>query len=190
VQAPPAPSVSGNFALRLFQIQFCIIYFAAGTSKLLGGRWWNGQALYYTVANYEFSPVRFAFFQDLLAWLCDHRWLWEVVISGGSWFTIALELSLPLLVWNRRLRMPLVGCALLLHFAIALFMGLTVFSLMMGTMVLAFVPGTTVQGWLAWAQRKVLRPAKEPEQPEDKKEEPAPAKKSSESKRARHGSRR
>src|SRR5262249_35055195 len=40
--APPPKLVSANFALRLMQIHFCIIYFAAGTSKLLGATWWNG----------------------------------------------------------------------------------------------------------------------------------------------------
>jgi hypothetical protein len=39
---PVRPMVSANFALRLMQIQFCIIYMASGTSKLQGAAWWNG----------------------------------------------------------------------------------------------------------------------------------------------------
>jgi hypothetical protein len=189
--APVEPLISANFALRLFQIQFCIIYLAAGTSKLLGGRWWNGHALYYTIANSEFSPVRYEFFQHMLTWLCQHRWLWEVVMTGGAWFTIALELSLPMLVWNRRLRTPLVCCALLLHASIALTMGLTVFSLMMGTMVLAFVPGESVRGWLR-RRPEPESPASEAPAPDSEEGEPVAksAKKVEGHGRAKHRSRR
>ena len=41
---PVQPSVVANVALRGMQVHFCIIYLAAGTSKLLGPRWWNGTA--------------------------------------------------------------------------------------------------------------------------------------------------
>lgn len=191
------PSVSANLALRLFQVQFCIIYMAAGTSKLLGGRWWNGQALYYTLANYEFSPVRHEYFQAMLTWLCQTRWLWEIVISAGTWFTIALELALPLLVWNRRLRLPLVLCSVLLHTFIAVFMGLVVFSLMMGTMVLSFVPSETMRQWLDRIETlgrrvlggtPILSSTKEDEN--DDIEGPEPAKSSEEPVKTKHRSRR
>src|SRR5262249_47942256 len=38
---PPAPSAAANFAVRLIQVHFCIIYFGSGTSKLLGPSWWG-----------------------------------------------------------------------------------------------------------------------------------------------------
>jgi hypothetical protein len=190
----PAPSISANFTLRLMQIHFCIIYLAAGTSKLLGGRWWNGHALYYSVANYEFSPLDSQLFHGLLAWLCQHRWLWEIVFTSGTWFTVALELSLPLLVWNRKLRMPYVLCAVTLHTAIAATMGLVVFSLLMATMVIAFVPGETVQALLDRLRRLSRHLKKAPEDVAKAVQEPEaearPAKKSDLHGRARHGSRR
>src|SRR5262249_49140479 len=42
----PEPSVSANLALRLIQVHFCIIYLAAGLSKLQGPAWWNGTAVW------------------------------------------------------------------------------------------------------------------------------------------------
>jgi hypothetical protein len=143
---PPEPLVSANFALRLMQVHFCIIYFAAGTSKLLGGRWWNGQALYYSIADYELGLLEHPFYSHLLSELCRTRWLWEIVFTTGTWFTLALEILLPILVWNRRWRVPLVLGVVALHTAIALAMGIAVFSLFMAALVLAFIPGEAVQG--------------------------------------------
>ena len=50
------------------------------------------------------------------------------------------EISFIFLVWTRQLRWTMLVAALLLHTGIALFMGLVMFSLMMLTLVLAFVP--------------------------------------------------
>jgi hypothetical protein len=147
---PPKPMVSARFALRLLQIHFCIIYFSAGTAKLLGGAWWNGQAIYYTMANYEFAPLHREYYRDLMRFLAEHRWLWEIVMEGGTYFTLALELSFPFVVWNRRLRPFYVAGAFALHTAIGLLMGLVTFSLLMATMVLAFVPGETMRRFLGW----------------------------------------
>jgi hypothetical protein len=47
----PAPSVAATFATRLLQIHFCFIYFASGASKLKGGTWWGGTAIWYTIAG-------------------------------------------------------------------------------------------------------------------------------------------
>jgi hypothetical protein len=150
---PPAPSASANLALRLLQVHFCVIYLAAGTSKLLGPAWWNGTAIYLTMANFEFSPLAYSSQIGLLRWLCQNRWLWEIVMTGGTWFTVALEISLPFLIWNRRLRLLMVSCSVLLHTSIALTMGLTVFSLLMATLVLSFVPGEIFEAMLGLARR-------------------------------------
>jgi hypothetical protein len=152
----PAPSVSANVALRLMQVHFCIIYLAAGTSKLLGGAWWNGTALWGTLANYEFAPLRFTAYAEALRWLCQHRWLWEAVMSAGSLFTLGLELGLPFLVWYPRLRGPMVVGAVLLHTLIAVSMGLVTFGLLMLALVLSFVPAAAVNRLLA--RREAAQP--------------------------------
>jgi hypothetical protein len=166
--APSAPLVSANFALRLFQLHFCWIYLMSGTSKLLGGNWWNGTAVYYTMANYEFAPLGREAYLAFMHWLAEHRWLWEFVIAGGTYSTLALEIGLPFLVWNRRLRPYVVAASMTLHTFIAITMGLVAFSLLMATMVMSFIPGETVQRSLAWLRdryrkdrdKKDARPAK------------------------------
>jgi hypothetical protein len=162
---PAEASISANFVLRLLQIHFCIIYLAAGTSKLLGGNWWNGTAIYYTMANYEFAPLRYPFYLNMMRRLAQNRVLWEFVMAGGTFSTLALELGLPFLVWNRRLRPVLVAASMTLHIFIAIFMGLVAFSLLMATMVMSFIPGEVVEQLLDRLRRMVLGEAKSEKEP-------------------------
>ena len=145
--AKPEPSVSANLALRLIQVHFCIIYLAAGLSKLQGSAWWNGTAVWGTMANYEFCPLRLRLYADGMRALAQRRWLWELVTTGGTLFTLAFEISFAFLVWNRSLRPLFVVVAVLLHLGIALCMGLVAFSMMMLTGVLAFVPSGVVRSF-------------------------------------------
>src|SRR5690606_18059771 len=89
LELPPAEYVSANFAYRLLQIHFAIIYLAAGLSKLLGSAWWNGNAIWLTLANPGFSPMDFGPYYYFLHFLTGHRWLFGLVTCGGVVFTLA-----------------------------------------------------------------------------------------------------
>jgi hypothetical protein len=145
VPRPPEPLASATFATRLIQINFCLIYFAAGTSKLLGTSWWSGTAPDRFLLNYSFAPFQVPAYLDFLKALVKHRWAWELFCSIGVIFTLTVELGLPFLVWNRRLRWVMVSGAVLFHTMIALLMGLVTFSLVMLTLVLSFVPPEAVR---------------------------------------------
>jgi hypothetical protein len=151
VPKPPESLVSACFATRLIQINFCLIYFAAGTSKLLGSSWWNGTAPNRFLLNYSFAPFDVEYYVQLLRFMASHRWIWEFVGSIGVIFTLFLELGFSVLVWNRYTRWFMVCGVVLFHTQIALLMGLVTFSLMMMALVLAFVPPEyvrqTVQAW-------------------------------------------
>lgn len=153
----PPQSVSANLALRLLQVHVCIIYAASGFSKLLGPAWWSGLAVWGTMANYEFSPMQLQIYMAFLRFISQHRWLWELVMTGGSYFTLVFEVGFAFLVWNPRLRWVMVLAAVVLHANIALFMGLVTFSLMMLTLVLAFVPASAVHELLRLAVGSDLR---------------------------------
>jgi hypothetical protein len=143
--ARPEPSVAANFAYRLIQIHLCMIYIFAGASKLQGGTWWNGTALWYTLANNEFAPLNRQIYRNFLRFLSEHRWLWECVMTLGNVQTLFVELCFTFLVWNRRLRWFMLIVATLMHAGIALLMGLTVFQLYMLVFLLPFFPEETVQ---------------------------------------------
>lgn len=145
IPQPPQPLVSARFATRLIQINFCIIYFAAGTSKLLGSSWWNGTAPNRFLLNYSFAPFDVPQYLPFIKWLVSHRWMWELNGTIGVLGTLFLELGFPFLVWNRRMRWFMVSGSIIFHTFIALLMGLVTFSLMMLVLVLAFVPPEAVR---------------------------------------------
>src|SRR5205823_2447161 len=126
---PPAPRVSANVAVRLLQIHVCIVYLAAGLSKLLGPAWWNGTALWMVFANFEFAPMQFAIYNDILRLVCRNQFVFEMVMTGGCYFTLFFEIGYAFLVWSRRTRWVVLGSAILLHGTIGMFMGLKTFSL-------------------------------------------------------------
>jgi hypothetical protein len=144
----PEPMISANLALRLMQIHICIIYLASGLSKLQGESWWNGTAVWATMANFEFSPLRYQLYSDFIAWLPKHRWLWELLMTTITYGTLVFEIAFPFLVWNPRLRWTMIVSGVLLHTGIAFFMGLVTFSLMMLTLLLSFVPMGSVYQFL------------------------------------------
>jgi hypothetical protein len=149
--APPlplAPSISANVVIRLLQVHFCMIYLASGTTKLQGAAWWNGTAVWQTLANYEFTPVRFDFFTTMLRQMAGNRLAWEIHGAVGSLFTLTLEIGLPFFIWYPRWRWLCIIGAVILHTSIALAMGLTAFSLLMIVIVFSFMPVASVQAFL------------------------------------------
>ncbi len=144
-EPPVRPSVIANFATRLTQVHFCMIYLAAGCSKLLGGTWWNGTAPALVLLNYNFAPMDMKLYTDFMSWLVKHRLLWELTTALGVVFTLFLEISFPILVWPRRTRWLMISGSVIMHTAIGIFMGLVSFSMMMMVLVLSFVPPEVVR---------------------------------------------
>jgi hypothetical protein len=135
---PPAePSTSANLAIRLIQLQMCVIYFFAGLGKLHGETWWSGEALWYSLANLEYQSL-------------DMTWLaaWPLTMAVITQVTVYWELSFCVLVWPRLLRPLVLTLAVPLHLGIAFCMGMVTFGLVMLIGCLAFVP--------PWLLRRVL----------------------------------
>ena len=144
----PTESVSANFALRLIQVHICLVYLVSGLAKLKGGAWWNGTAVWGGLVNPELSPVHNQFYWDFLVWLSSDRMLWELFVTGATYFTLAFEISFAALIWNRWTRWLMISLAVVLHTGIAITMGLTTFSLVMLAAVASFIPPQTVHRWV------------------------------------------
>jgi hypothetical protein len=142
----PRPQISAGFAIRLLQVQYCMMYMSAGLAKLKGESWWNGTAPWLCMTNPEFSPLHIDWFRQFLVWLCQdgNRPLWELYMNSTTVFTLFLEIGFPFLVWTR-MRPVMVAGAVLLHFGIATNMGLIVFSLFMFALLLAWMPPEAVR---------------------------------------------
>ncbi len=142
------PSIVANFAIRLIQVHFCIIYFASGTSKLLGPSWWSGTSLNIVMLNAEFAPLHQVPYYYFLKFLAGHRWLWETFMGINIVGTLVLEIGLPFLIWYPRWRWAMICGSVMLHTGIALFMGLTTFSLIMICMLSSFIPAEVIRDLL------------------------------------------
>lgn len=136
---PPEPSISANFAIRLLQVHVCIIYLAAGLSKLLGNAWWNGTAVWNVIANYEFAPMQFEIYNSFLRLLGQNQLVFAIFLTSACYFTLFFEIAYCFLIWRPATRWLILGMAIILHALIGLFMGLKTFSMMMLVMNMAFL---------------------------------------------------
>ena len=127
---PPA-TISANLALRLIQLHLVVIYAMAGLAKVQGPSWWNGTAIWKTMATGEFVVLDFT---ALAAW--------PLLINLVTHASLALELLYPVLIWVKIVRPLLLAGVMALHLGIAVMSpGLTEFALVMIAANLAFVSG-------------------------------------------------
>jgi hypothetical protein len=109
-----------SVALRLTQIQLCIIYLFAGTEKLKGPLWWRGEAIWGVLSNAQTTTFDFGFMANL-----------PLVITFATYATLVWEIYFPVLVWSRRARYPWLLGGVLLHASIGLMMNLPFFASVM-----------------------------------------------------------
>jgi hypothetical protein len=130
----PMPSVRSNIALRLIQIHMCIIYFFAGTSKLMGEAWWNGEAMWLAFANLEYQSMDMTW----LAW-------YPKLINLATHITILWEVFFCVLIWVPRIRPLVLAGAVVTHIGIGACLGMWTFGLVMLIGNMAFLPPEAVR---------------------------------------------
>lgn len=146
VVAAVSPSVAANVAIRLVQLHMCVIYFFAATRKLDGVSWWDGSAMWLSLANLEYQSID-------MTWMAS----WPLTIAFFTHLTIVFELSYPALIWPRLTRPVMLLLAVWLHLGIALCMGMATFGLVMLIGNAAFLPPDLVRSILQ--RRKKCSPA-------------------------------
>lgn len=103
-QSPDESPLHSPWAQRMIQIELALLYLASFWWKSMGETWVNGTALYYVTHLNEIQ--RF----PIPSWL-EQPW----ILKLGTWYTMALEFSLGILIWVKELRYPLLLLGLLLH---------------------------------------------------------------------------
>ena len=117
-----------TFATRLIQLHLCVIYFFGGLGKARGWMWWDGTAMWYAAASYEYQSLDWT-------WIGRYATLGSILTHG----TLFWEIAYAALVWPRLTRPWILVIAFFVHAGIALFMGMITFGLMMLVANLAFV---------------------------------------------------
>ena len=140
-----------NWALRLIQIQLSVVYLSTVWSKLQGQWWPNGLAVGYAVRIGDIQRL------PTPSFITDSQVLTELLTFG----TLALELSLGVLVWNRVARPWVMTLGVAFHMLIELTMMVGYFTAAMLCAYLAFLSPagatavvTWARGWLGSAGRR------------------------------------
>ncbi len=123
-----APSVAANIATRLVQVHLCVVYLFGGLWKARGTTWWDGTAMWFAAANYEYQSLN-------LTWLGR----FPVVFSALTHLTVFWEVFYCALVWPKLTRPLVLAMAVAVHGGIALFLGMVTFGTIMIVANMAFV---------------------------------------------------
>jgi hypothetical protein len=151
------------WAMRLLQIQLSVVYLFAVWAKVQGTTWNNGTAVSYAlrVADIGRFPVPS---------FITHSQLISNFLTYG---TLVLELSLAILVWNRKLRPWVLLAGLSLHLGIEYSIRVGFYGLAITSLYLLFVPPARLEAALLAVRRRIGR-ARLSASPEIRSETAAP----------------
>jgi hypothetical protein len=113
-------AVLGSMAYRLCQIQVCVIYGYSGLKKLKGYSWWNGEAIWSSLADSQLARWDFS--------VLSH---FPLSLAFAAYLTLAWEIYFPALIWFKPIRKPLLTIGVLLHLGIAVGLNLPFFAAIM-----------------------------------------------------------
>ncbi len=135
------------WARRLLQIQLSVIYLSTVWDKMQGSLWREGSAVSYAlrVADVGRLPTP--------GFVTDSVVITELMTFG----TLAAELAIGVLVWNRTLRPWVLGFGAVLHLTIEIQLAVGFFTLAMLTLYLAFLTPTRAEAVLRGAWDRAAR---------------------------------
>lgn len=121
-----------SFAIRLMQIQLCIIYFFGGFGKALGFDWFDGNAIWLCINHYLDENVINTFFAHI------PKFIYQLV----SLHVMILELLFPIFVFlSKSIRKWTIINIIIMHIVIALVIKIYTFSIAMLLFnIIAFYP--------------------------------------------------
>jgi len=121
-----------SFAIRLMQIQLCIIYFFGGFGKALGFDWFNGNAIWLCINHYLDEEIVNSYFSHIP----------KIIYQIISLNVMVLELLFPIFVFiNKKTRKWIISNIIIMHVVIALVIKIYTFSIVMILFnIMAFYP--------------------------------------------------
>ena len=126
------------WALRLMQVQLSILYLASVWAKLAGETWNSGTAVSYALRLEDLQR-----FEPPAAFATS-----ELVSNLLSYGTLAIEASIGVLVWNRRLRPWVLALGVGMHLGIELTLRVGFFGVALFVLYIAFLPPDAVSASL------------------------------------------
>lgn len=132
------------WVLRLVQVQLSVVYLATVWAKVQGRTWNDGTAvsLALRITDHTRLPLPGLLTDDLL------------LANLATYGTLALELSLGVLVWNRTARPLVLAAGVAFHLVIEWAFLVGFFSATVLAAYLAFVPGDVADRWVGRVEEK------------------------------------
>ncbi|MGW4897670.1 HTTM domain-containing protein [Kitasatospora sp. NPDC004240] len=138
-----------NCAMLVIAAEVVLIYATAGWYKVQGSRWQDGTALHYPLHLDYFTPW------PGLSELLGSELLPVFLLSYG---TVIVQVAFPFTLFNRRVKNVLLAVMMIEHAAIAVLLGLPVFSLAMIVADSVFLPTAA----LLWLGARCAGPRRRP----------------------------
>ena len=110
----------GFVAYRLMQIQLCVVYGYSGLEKLKGVRWWDGSAMWDVLAIGNMQRWDMSFMAHA-----------PILLAIAAYLVLAWEIYFPALIWNKKMKIPVLAFGAAMHLGIGLFLNLPSFAAMM-----------------------------------------------------------
>jgi hypothetical protein len=107
-----------GFWRRVLQLHLCIIYFFSGLAKCFGSGWWNGSSVWRALIRPPFNVIN----PEILV-------TFKYVFPLAGVLVCLLEFGYPIFIWSTRTRKIWLLGVCTMHVAIAVAMGMYLFSL-------------------------------------------------------------
>ncbi len=142
--APETPAERAPWALRLIQIQMCVIYVATVLFKIKGERWIDGTAIYVATRLDEFFRFELSLLNNML------------LIKLMTWSTLVIEFALGTLVWFKEFRYWVLLGGVALHLGIEYVMSIPVFEWAMIVVMISMIDNRDLEKVIARLREKRL----------------------------------
>lgn len=140
--APRVPEEKSPWALRMIQIQLCVIYVATVMFKIKGSQWIDGTAIYVATRLDEFYRFELPLLNNMF------------FIKFLTWSTLAVELALGTLVWIKEFRYWVLLAGIGLHLGIEYTMSIPVFEWAMIVIMISMIDPRDLKSWIEKIQEK------------------------------------
>jgi hypothetical protein len=127
--------VRPRWPIRMMQVQLSVVYLSTVLAKLRGDAWPEGTAISYALRLRDMALL------PVPDWISTSPLLMNIT----TWGTLAVELSIGVLVWNRRCRPWVLTAGVLLHLSIMATLSVGFFSPAVFILYLAFVPAAVAR---------------------------------------------
>jgi hypothetical protein len=130
-----------HIALRLMQIQLCVVYGYSGLEKMKGTRWWDGSAVWDVLS-----------IGNMQRWDLSFVAHFPILLAANVYIVLLWEIYFPALIWQKRFRLPVLAFGFLMHIGIYLFMNLPSFAFMMISLYALFLKKEEIETGLRFLQ--------------------------------------